>query len=270
MVWFYDYTMLHQITVLEALFLGLVQGFTEWLPVSSSGHLVIFQALLNVTVPSEFDIVIMAGTIAALILYFRKKILALFTGIMAGEQAALRYAVLIIVSGIPTGIIGFAGREFFKSLFGQPVGVSILLVVTGIFLFIASAQKKQTGELTVKSAVLIGVAQGIAVAPGISRSGSTIGTAILLGIKPKDAAEFSFLIGIPAMIIASVLTFLDEPVSGSGLTPLVVAIIAAFIAGYASIGVFMKILEENRLYYIAIYCVLAGTVFALLTHLIGY
>ena len=125
-------------------------------------------------------------------------------------------------------------------------------------------QKTRTKEVDAKSALWIGVAQGCAIAPGISRSGATIGTALLLGIKPKDAAEFSFLIGIPAMTIASVLTFLEEPVSGTGFAPLLVAIIAAFIAGYASIGLFMKWLQENRLYYFAIYCVVAGSIFATL------
>jgi undecaprenyl-diphosphatase len=175
-----------------------------------------------------------------------------------------------VLSGIPTGIIGFAGKQFFKGLFGQPFVVSILLIITGIFLFIASRQKNQKAEVDAKSALLMGIAQGIAVAPGISRSGATIGTALLLGIKPRDAAEFSFLIGIPAMTIASVLTYLEEPASGTGFAPLLVAIIAAFLAGYASIGLFMKWLRENRLYYFALYCVIAGSIFAVVTYLMGY
>ena len=259
-----------QITILQALFLGLIQGFTEWLPISSSGHRVIFQSLMGISVPSDFDIVIMAGTITALILYFRKKILSLLMGIVTGERHARYYAALIVLSAIPTGIIGFAGKQFFKGLFGQPFVVSLLIIVTGVFLFLASRRKDQKAEVDTKSAFLIGIAPGIAVAPGISRSGTTIGTALLLGIKPKDAAEFSFLIGIPAMTIASVLTFLEEPASGTGFAPLLVAIIAAFIAGYASIGLFMKWLQENRLYYFAIYCVIAGSTFAILTHLMGY
>jgi len=261
---------MHQITILEALFLGLVQGFTEWLPISSSGHLVIFQSLLGISVPADFDIVIMAGTIAALILYFREKMLFLILGILKGERHALFYAALIVLSGIPTGIIGFAGKQFFKGLFGQPFIVSLLIIVTGLFLFLASRKKDQKAEVTTKSALLIGIAQGIAVVPGISRSGATIGTALLLGIKPKDAAEFSFLIGIPAMTLASLLTFMEEPASGTGFAPLVIAIVAAFLAGYASIGLFMKLLQENRLYYFAMYCVLAGSTFAVLIYLMGY
>jgi len=267
---FHDYPMLHQITVLEALFLGLLQGFTEWLPISSSGHLVIFQALLGISVTPDFDILIMAGTIAALILYFRKKIYSLFTGVLAGDRSAIKYVALIILAGFPTAVIGFDFKIFFKSLFSQPFIVSLLIIVTGVFLFIASRKKDNTDEVNATSALLIGIAQGIAVAPGISRSGSTIGTALLLGVKPKDAAEFSFLIGIPAMIIASGLTYVEEPASGIGLLPLVVAISAAFIAGYGSIGLFMKLLEENRLYYFAMYCVIAGSVFAVITHLLGY
>ncbi len=266
----HDYPMLHQITVLEALFLGVLQGFTEWLPISSSGHLVIFQALLGISVPPDFDILIMAGTIAALILYFRKKIYSLFRGILAGDHSAMRYVALIIIAGFPTAVIGLDFKLFFKSLFGQPFIVSILIIVTGLFLFVASRKKNNTAEVNTTSALLIGIAQGIAVAPGISRSGSTIGTALLMGIKPKEAAEFSFLIGIPAMIVAAGITYMEGPGSEIGLMPLVAAVIAAFIAGYGSIGLFMKLLEENRLYYFALYCVIAGSVFAVITHMMGY
>ncbi len=260
---------MNQITIPEALFLGLVQGFTEWLPISSSGHLVIFESLLGISVPADFNIVIMMGTIAALILYFRKRIFELLSGMVAFDRTTLTYVGFIVLSGIPTGIIGFAGKEFFMGLFSQPFIVSILLIVSGIFLFVASRAKNQGKVVDAKSALWIGVAQGCAIAPGISRSGSTIGTALLLGIKPKDAAEFSFLIGIPAMTIASVLTYLEEPASGSGVAPLLVAIIAAFIAGYASIGLFMKWLQEKKLYYFSIYCVVAGSFFATLFYL-GY
>jgi undecaprenyl-diphosphatase len=261
---------MHEITVLEALFLGVLQGFTEWLPISSSGHLVVFQTLFGISVPPDFDIVIMAGTIAALILYFRKKIFLVLAGIVVLDRPSLMYAALIVLSGIPTGIIGFAGKHFFKSLYTMPFVVSLLIIVTGLFLFLASAKKEQGAVVDTKSALLMGIAQGIAVAPGISRSGSTIGTALLLGIKPREAAEFSFLIGIPAMIIAAGLTYMEGPVFSTGVLPLAVAIIAAFVAGYASIGLFMKVLQENHLYYFAVYCVVAGSVFAIVTRLMGY
>ena len=120
--------------------------------------------------------------------------------------------------------------------------------------------------MTAKKALVIGIAQGIAVAPGISRSGSTIGAALLLGIKAEDAAVFSFLIGIPAMTIASLLTFLEEPAVTVAFTPLAVATVTAFVTGYASIGLLMKLLKENRFIIFAYYCIGAGLLFAVLTY----
>jgi len=123
----------------------------------------------------------MVGTIAALILYFRKKIFSLFRGVLAGDRSSVTYVALIVLSGFPTAVIGFDFKIFFRSLFGQPFMVSLLIIVTCLFLLLASRKKENTGEVNPFSALLIGIAQGIAVAPGISRSSSTIGTALLLG-----------------------------------------------------------------------------------------
>jgi undecaprenyl-diphosphatase len=119
--------------------------------------------------------------------------------------------------------------------------------------------------MNARSALVIGIAQGIAVAPGISRSGSTIGAALLLGLKPQEAAEFSFILGIPSMIAASTITFMDEPMGGVPPLLLLIAIIGAFIAGYASIGIFMQVFRNNHLNIFAYYCILAGSLFAILT-----
>ena len=253
------------LTVINAVILGLVQGFTEWLPISSSGHLVIAQALLGISVPPAFDVVIMFGTIAALLLYFRETIWRLALGIVSGEPVARRYLVFIVIAGIGTAVLGFLGKSFFTGLFVQPFIVSLLLVVTGIFLFIASKVRVPEGELTAKNALVIGLAQGIAVAPGISRSGSTIGAALLFGIKPREAAEFSFIIGIPAMMVASVWMLLEEPAGTISVFPLCAAIVSAFLAGYASIGILMRVLQERRLDMFAWYCLVAGLFFAALT-----
>lgn len=252
--------------MMDAILLGFIQGFTEWLPISSSGHLVIVQSLLGISVPAAFDIVIMVGTIVALLLYFRQTLLSLLGGILAGDRNSLRYCSFIVIAGIGTALIGFSGKTFFKGLFYQPFLVSCLLIVTGIFLFIASRAKPFHGEMTAGKSFLIGIAQGIAVAPGISRSGSTIGTALLLGIKAEDAAIFSFLIGIPAMTIASVLTFLEEPAITVSALPLAVATVTAFITGYASIELLMRLLKENRFIIFAYYCIGAGILFAFLTY----
>jgi len=255
---------MQELTVVQALILGLLQGFTEWLPISSSGHLVIVQSLMGVKVPAQFDIVIMLGTIAALILFFRTRILILIRGLCTGDPESLRYILFIVIAGIATASIGFFGKHFFVGLYDQPIIVCFLLIITGIFLYIVSRSAIHNTELSNKSAILIGIAQGIAVAPGISRSGSTIGTALLLGIRPREAAEFSFIIGIPTMLIASLIIFFEEPSGGVPAISMIVAIAGAFIAGYASIGIFMKLLEENHLDIFAYYCIVAGSVFAIL------
>jgi undecaprenyl-diphosphatase len=257
---------MQELTIGQALFLGLLQGFTEWLPISSSGHLVIAQSLLGIEVPAQFDIVIMLGTIAALILYFRVRILSLICGLSTGDPAAIRYILFIVIAGIATAAIAFPGKHFFVGLYDQPFLVCLLLILTGIFLFIASHQTIHDAELSNKSALLIGIAQAIAVAPGISRSGSTIGTAMLLGIRPKEAAEFSFIIGIPTMIVASLLTLAEDPSGGVPAIQMVIGIAGAFVAGYAIIGFFMKLLEKNHLDYFAYYCIVAGIVFAILIY----
>jgi undecaprenyl-diphosphatase len=251
--------------LLYAIILGLIQGFTEWLPISSSGHLVIAQTLLGLDVPAEFDIVIMIGTIMALLIYLRERIFWIIKGLLAKDQKAWNYACLMVIAGVFTAILGFAGEGFFKGLFAKPFVVSLLIIVTGLFLFIVSRCNPKKTNLGIKEAAIIGIAQGIAVAPGISRSGSTIGTGMLLGIEAKEAAEFSFLIGAPAMVVASLLEFADARMVGLDLSIILAGIIAAFIAGYLSIGFFMEILKRGKLSWFSYYCIIAGSVFAVLS-----
>ena len=256
--------------IISAIFLGLIQGFTEWLPISSSGHLVIAQALFGIDAPAEFDIVIMAGTTLALLIYFRQKIISLFFGLLKFDKPSVNYLMFMAIAGVPTALIGFPGRGFFKGLFSSPLAVCLFIVLTGVFLFFVSRKKpEKQQDLNSGRAALIGLAQGIAIAPGISRSGSTIGTGILLGLAPKDAAEFSFLIGAPAMAVASLLEFSGSVPASSELPAFALGTIAAFIAGYISIGFFMKILQENKLHFFAYYCMGAGIIFALLTILMN-
>ena len=161
--------------------------------------------------------------------------------------------------------MGFAARDFFTGLFYQPIIVGFLIFLTGIFLFFASRKRKQEKKMGAKSAFAVGLAQGIAVAPGISRSGSTIGTALLLGIKPQEAAEFSFLIGAPAMLVASLFELRGLALTDFDLQLAAVGIITSFLAGYAGISFFMEILKRGKLEFFAYYCILAGILFAALT-----
>jgi len=248
-----------------AILLGLIQGFTEWLPISSSGHLVVAQTLLGIDVPAEFDIVIMMGTVLALLIYFRERIFWLLKGILAKDRKALEYLALMVISGILTAVLGFFGRGFFKGLFSEPFAVSVLIIITGIFLLIVSRHKPVPSRLGFREAAIVGLAQALAVAPGISRSGSTIGSAMLLGVEAKEAAEFSFLIGAPAMAVASLLEFFEAQAIGLEIPALFAGTVAAFVAGYLSIGFFMDMLKKGKLSWFAYYCMAAGAVFAALT-----
>jgi len=252
------------VDLIQALLLGIIQGFTEWLPVSSSGHLVIAHYFLDIPFSPDFDIALMLGTSVALIIFFRKKILWLFFGILNFERSQITYLKMIIIAGVPTAIIGFAFRDFFKSFFSQPLIISFFILITGIFLLFVCRFSRGEKKLSKKGAFFTGLAQGLAVMPGISRSGSTIGTAMLFGLKAEDAAEFSFLIGLPAMLIASLIEFASA-YSGSVETGvLFVGVISSLIFGYISIAFLMSLLKKNKLHYFGYYCVVAGAVFILL------
>lgn len=253
--------------IVIAALLGFLQGISEWLPISSSGHLVIAQAILGVSVPAEFDIVIMAGTTLAIFIYFRQKIFELAKGLLSFKPSSWNYVMLIALAGIPTAIIGFAGRAFFKSLFSQPLAVCALLALNGAFLIFASQCCKKESSLNPRSAFIIGIAQGIATAPGISRSGSTIGAALLMGVDAKEAAIFSFFIGAPAMAIASALEFVQGGFVLVQPMLMLSGCLSAFLAGYASIDILMKILQEGRLHLFGYYCIAAAILSGLLIFL---
>ncbi|MFH1307214.1 MAG: undecaprenyl-diphosphate phosphatase [Candidatus Micrarchaeota archaeon] len=255
--------------IISALILGIVQGFTEWLPISSSGHLVIAHEIFGIEKNAEFDIMLMLGTTAALVIYFREKILWILKGLISFSPPSLQYIKMIILAGIPTAILAFFGRTFFKTLFYEPIIVSLLIFATGVFLFFASRAKNIGKKIKSKSAILVGIAQGLASSPGISRSGSTIGTALLMGIEPREAAEFSFIIGIPAMSIASILEFAQAPPGMLGADIIIAGLLASFAAGYLSIGFFMEILKRGKFSYFAYYCILAGLMLSLAIFLLG-
>ncbi len=247
-----------------AIILGAIQGFTEWLPISSSGHLVVLQAILGVNSPTQFDIAIMLGTVFSLIIYFRKRILEILTGLLAGDETSNKYTQYIIIAGIGTVIIAVPFRPYFEYLFDFPKVASLLIILTGLFLLFSTVRKNRQAKLDSKRAFAIGLAQGFASAPGISRSGSTISTGILSGMHAHEAAEFSFIIGIPAMFISSVVELFSAQSIGMQLDVILVGVITAFITGYISIGFFLKLLKQGKIRYFAYYCIIAGTMFSII------
>ena len=243
-------------TILQAIVLGIVQGLTEFIPVSSSAHLVLISRFLGWNPPPIiFDIVLHLGTLTAILIYFWRDILQLLT-------SNRWYIFLIIVACIPTAIMGFLFKNFFESLFENPLGVSVLLLVTGSLLWFSSTKRNaECGtRITVFDALWIGFAQGCAIAPGISRSGATISTGLFRRVDGETAVRFSFLLSIPAILGAFIFKIKDFHCGqeSGGATTYWLGGIAAAISGYLAIKIVFKSIKTGKFRYFAIYCWILG------------
>lgn len=256
--------------VLEAVVLGLTQGVTEFLPISSSGHLVLVPWLLGWPAPSvAFDLVLHLGTLAAVLSYFRKEfvdILRGFIGAIGGMQLNSQEAVLgwlILWATIPGALAGYLFGGFFESLFGEPFKVGLALVLTALFLLGSerfSRRERMLESLGWVDGLLIGLAQALAIAPGISRSGWTIGTALFRHVDRRAAARFSFLLAVPVTLGASLSRGQEMLTLGNNThwPVLVAGFLTALISGYLAIKYFLKYLGEHGLVAFAVYCGIAG------------
>ncbi|MBE9467160.1 MAG: undecaprenyl-diphosphate phosphatase [Bacteroidetes bacterium] len=250
---------------IEALILGLVQGLTEFLPVSSSGHLEIGKALFGIHSEQSliFTIVVHGATVLSTIVVFRKEIAKLFIGLFKIEwNQETQFITKLLVSMVPVAIVGLFFKDFVESLFqSNVVFVGIMLLITAIILTLSFFAKSKNKEISFFDAFVIGIAQAVAVLPGISRSGSTIAIGLLLGNKKAKIAEFSFL-----MVIIPILgeNFLDlikgDFVSNTtvGALPLVVGFIAAFVSGLFACKWMVEIVKKGKLIYFALYCLIIG------------
>ncbi|NYZ76699.1 undecaprenyl-diphosphate phosphatase [Candidatus Micrarchaeota archaeon] len=252
------------VSVLEAVFLGALQGLTEWLPVSSSAHLALAQYFFGIEADVAFDIVLHLGTLLAVIGYYRNDIAALVRGVVGRKEKEMRYAAFIILAAVPTAIIGFAFRDFFEGMFSNPVAIAGALGLTGFFLITANeAAVKKEAKIDAKSSLAIGIAQGLAVAPGISRSGATIGTALFLGIERGEAAKFSFLAGVIPILGAAALEGRKALFGNVELLPVLFGFAVSAIVGYFAIALLIKVLKESKLQVFGYYCLaLAAVVLA--------
>jgi len=246
------------VSIIAAIFLGIVQGITEWLPISSSGHLVIFQQFFGLSVPLLFDIFLHLGTLLVILLVFYEDVFgmlkALFRLDFKSESGKL--LKFIIIGSIPTAIIGLVFNDSFESLFSNIRAVSVALIVTGILLY---SSKFFYGNkiLGYKSSFLIGLVQGISIIPGISRSGSTISTGMMFGIEREKVAKYSFLLSVPAIIGASILEF-DAAVFSANLLPIVFGTISSVIVGYFSLKWLMNIIIKKKFNLFCYYCFILG------------
>jgi len=263
-------------TILEALILGIVQGLTEFLPVSSSAHLVFVPALMRIPPNLAFDVLLHVGTLLAVAGYFRKDILALIKAFWTSLADALqgdfrcglrqdpfkRLAWLIIAGSVPAAVLGYLFKRFVESLFSSVPAVAILLSGTGVLLWIAEkAQRrdKTIRDISLRDSLVIGLAQAAAIAPGISRSGSTIAAGFFCGLERETAARFSFLLSTPAILGATILHIKDIS-TGFHLSPgvFLAGLAASILCGWLAIRFLLNIIRKRSLRIFAYYCWLVG------------
>lgn len=260
---------------LNALIVGIIQGLTEFLPVSSSGHLVLSQRLLGVEMPGlTFEIFLHFGTLISVFWVFRHRLLEIIRSFFAllkkEEWSRFKtsndrwFGLLLIIGSVPTAIIAFIIQDHVEQAFNSTFFVGVALLFTGVLLWIADTLpggKKDIGKTSIFDALLIGTFQGLAVFPGVSRSGSTISGALFRGLDKRTAAEYSFLLSVPAILGATLLEVVslvkDNQIGGDWLFYLI-GVVAAAGAGIFAIRFFINLLVKNKLRYFSIYCWLVG------------
>jgi undecaprenyl-diphosphatase len=248
----------------EALVLGLIQGLTEFLPVSSSGHLEIAKALFGVDPETSFffTVAVHGATVLSTIVVFRKEILSLAEGTLKFKMnEETSYVLKIIVSMIPVGVTGLLLKEPVKNLFnGNIVFIGLMLLVTSALLACAHFIRKRDRNIGYIDALVIGIAQAVAVIPGISRSGATIATGLMIGNRKEEIARFSFLMVLVPVIGANLLEVFSSEVSigTTGAFIILIGFITAFVSGYTACRWMIGLVKRSKLIWFAIYCTAAG------------
>ena len=255
----------------EAIILGLVQGLTEFLPVSSSGHLEIGKSLFNIEAASNFyfTVAVHGATVASTIVVFWREIIKLLKGsleLRMNDETV--YVIKLVISMIPVGIVGLFYKDFFEELFnGNMLFVGSMLLVTALLLVLGHFMKKKERNIGYLDSFIIGIAQTLAVLPGISRSGATIATGMMLGNRKDELAKFSFLMVLVPVIGANLLEiFSGEITAGStGTGMILVGAFTAFVSGYLACRWMITLVRRSKMLWFAIYCTLTGliTVFLL-------
>lgn len=262
-------------SVVEAAILGVIQGITEWLPISSSGHLVLYQQIAEVDVPFLFDVLLHFASLVVILVVFRQRI---------GEiLKSSEYIRNVILGSIPIALAGYFARDVIEASFSNMRVVPIALIVTGFFLFLTRFSndikhgvpnsqhyssvtpkhdiKKNAAKISPLKSITVGIAQSLALIPGLSRSGVTISTGMLLGIDRKKSAEFSFILAIPAILGATLFeTFRVEYVDKTMVVPMLTGMIISFIVGCFSLRFLLKVIQRGRFHWFSVYCIALGVV----------
>ena len=253
-------------SLLDALLLGLIQGITEFLPVSSSGHLVMGQALLDIQIPGvAFEVAVHVATLFSVLLVFRKRVIGLIVGAVRKDPQAWRYLGLLALATLPAVVVGLGAKDALEALFETPEVAGVALLITGSFLWtsrraLARDPNRKPGP---REALLMGLAQAFAIIPGISRSGATVVVGLWLGVEAEEAATFSFLMAVPAILGAAILEAPGLMAGGGdlGAGPLMLGSIAAAVAGVLAIWTFVAMLKRKSFHRFGPYCWGVGGLF---------
>lgn len=246
-----------EMSILEAILLGIVQGFSEFLPISSSGHLVLLQKIFGIKEGAlTFDIALHLATLVAVMVVYRKKIIEII------KKPFSKLPVYIVLGTIPIGILGLLFNDIIERFFETGATLGVGFIFTGLILMLAENIGKKERDLEKMKAsdpLLIGTAQAVAMLPAVSRSGMTISSALALGIERKTAADFSFLLSIPAILAAVVLDVYkmvktgENTLSAIGVAPIIVGMIFAAVCGYFAVRTMLKLIQNRKLKYFSWY-----------------
>jgi undecaprenyl-diphosphatase len=247
-------------TIIEAAILGIIQGLTEFLPISSSGHLVIGQKVLGISVAGNaFEVVVHLGTLVSALIVFWADIWQLLKSLKSTPTQ--KYIFAIAIGTIPAVIIGFFFKDVISEAFENIRVVSITLLITGIILLTTKFIKTKMKDISISRGLLIGIAQAMAIVPGISRSGITISLGMHLGVAPEKAAKFSFLLVIPAIAGAGLLTGLDLLKSSEPILPwfvLIIGFLSSLIVGWISLKWLLGLIRSGKFHWFGVYCIFVG------------
>jgi undecaprenyl-diphosphatase len=254
------------LSLIEIIILGVIQGLTEFFPVSSSGHLVLFQNLFGLKEPQIFaDVMLHVGTLLSLLVFLRRDLLELARGFFlfcqhpkkSSSDPRVKMIFALVLASIPTALIGYFFSGFFESLFASLRAVGLALIITGIYLFLTKYVREKNRNFF-SHPLIIGFLQGAAIVPGFSRSGLTIGGALFLGWKREEAARFSFLLSIPAILGAALFQFHKID---SGTQPWLILLTGAAVSavfGYLALTLLVSVIQRGRFFSFSFYCFFAG------------
>lgn len=268
-----------EIDILQAIVLGIVQGLTEWLPISSSGHLALVQLAMDLEVPIFYDVILHIGTLVGVFAIYHRDIAGILRSTVAsGKGSSKRKSIeevakypqgrrmlwLIILGTIPTGIIGLAFRSFFESSFYDPVSIAVGFIITGALVLVTGLLKPGQKKLGSADAILIGIGQGISIFSSISRSGATLSAGLFRGVEREQLVRYSFLLSIPAILGAAAIDVvaMDEQqkaqLASIGAESYIAGMVVSAAVGYASIRILIKLVIKGKFYLFAFYCFAIG------------